>query len=260
MREWAALIYSRNMTSSRQRRSLRREQSGTFSKRLTSEDSVRQAMVSLLVNTERYMIVIRQAPVNRGTRDPQKSELVLFENDELELTDQLDARLRRAREVKILVTDKSRETILVEFPTRSWEVVADGPDIRNRLLEFSDRLTARARSRIFSTTVAQLLILVPVFLFIVVAAEWGAVVTSKGKQIPVHHWIIGLYKVIAFGIAPICWITALFALIVIAYSGAWVCGRTPSHSGPLGTVYTGCVLHYLHRLASQPLLVPLLPP
>jgi hypothetical protein len=166
------------------------------------------------------MIVIRQAPVNRETGEPQKSELVLFENDELQLTDQLDARLRRARQVKVVVTDKSRGAVSAQFPGRSWEVLADGPDIRDRLIEFSDGLTEHARSWIFSSRVAQLLILTPALLVIVAGAEWGAVVTSKGKEVLVHHWVTDFYNVILFGIGPICWATAFVILIVMAYGGA----------------------------------------
>jgi hypothetical protein len=206
------------------------------------------------------VIVIRQTPVNRKNRDPQKGELVLFEKDELELADQLDARLRSARQVKLVITDKSRGTILAEFPKRSWEMLADGADIRNRLIEFSDRLTLDARSRIFSTFFAEVLILAPVVLLFMAVAEWGTVATSKGKEVLVHRWATDIYGAIAFGITPICLLTALFVLIVIASSGPWVCGRIRSPADPLGTAYTECAPHYLHLLASQPLLVPQLLP
>ncbi len=96
---------------------------------------MRQAIVSLLTNTERYSIMIRQAPINRETRDPQASELVLLDKDALDMTDHLDVRLRFAREVNIVLMDKSRGTVLIEFPRRSWRVMADGKDLRDRLTE-----------------------------------------------------------------------------------------------------------------------------
>ena len=87
---------------------------------------MRQAMVNLLTDAERYLITIRQAPTNRITRAPQAREAVLFEKDALDLTDRLDARLQYAREVNIVLIDKSRGTVMIEFPRRSWRVLTTG--------------------------------------------------------------------------------------------------------------------------------------
>lgn len=183
---------------------------------------MRRAIVSLLTNSERYVITVRQAPVNRDTGDPQESGLVLFEKDPLDLTNHLDVRLLRARAVKILLVDKSRRVISIEFPQRSWRVLADGTDLRNRLTEFNDHLVIGAKSRMFTSSTARWLISGPVYLWIIVIVAWGASVANPhpGKAVPNPRWLNDFSSAIWYGVIPISWVTALFVFIVISNSGA----------------------------------------
>lgn len=183
---------------------------------------MRQAMVGLLANTERYVITMRQAPVNRDTGDPQERELVLVEKDPLDLTVHLDAKLRRASEVKILLIDKSRRTVLIEFPQRSWKVLGDGTELRNRLTEFNDHLVIGAQSRMFTFSTCTWLILGPVFLWISVVIAWAiqAAIHEPRKTTPIPSWLNDFSEAVFYGILPTFGVAAFFVLIVISFSGA----------------------------------------
>lgn len=182
---------------------------------------MRQAMVNLLTDAERYLITIRQAPTNRITRAPQAREVVLFEKDALDLTDRLDARLQYAREVNIVLIDKSRGTVMIEFPRRSWRVLTDGKDLRSRLIGFSDDLAAGARSWMFTYFMAWWLLAGPILLLVIVAGAWGASTTNQpGKAPPNPGWLNDFYKVSLFSIIPICWVVAIYVFIVLSFSGA----------------------------------------
>ena len=155
---------------------------------------MRDAVAELLNDAERCVITIRQAEFNRDKGSQQPRELVLFENDQLDLTTQLDPRLRRARRVQIFLVDKSRAAALIRFPQRSWEVVAEGSDLRKKLTSFSDNLTAGARSRIFTPTAAIWLIVFPVLVGGAPIAVYSAIQGYRHPNKPaqtIHnpHWM-----------------------------------------------------------------------
>src|SRR5690242_6632840 len=104
---------------------------GRLTSRLISQESMRQALASLLSGADRYSVFLKTA-----RQGGQTNTLTLFE-DGIDLTNSLDPRLLRSRNVLIVIASKSGGAAEVNITSRRWEVLQDSPVIREKLAEFN---------------------------------------------------------------------------------------------------------------------------
>lgn len=133
------------------------------------------ALATLLRSTQSYMILIERSKVDWGTGHSRASKIVLRENDPLDLIlkDEIDAELRRARHISLVLTDTDGGTCQIDMTHRLVQIWQDSAGTRNRIAEFNEKLLEGAVSGIVSfATIAFLLILPPVLAFCGFIA-WG---------------------------------------------------------------------------------------
>jgi hypothetical protein len=113
-----------------------------LSKRLVSEECMRQSLKYVLANLKRYTLLID------GTGNDLRPQIILTEEEPWPiLGDTIDARLLTARRVTILATTKDRGTALIDLTARCAYRWVRSKEIRDVVESFDNHLKSGARWR-----------------------------------------------------------------------------------------------------------------
>lgn len=141
----------------------RRRHMPTLTSRLVRQEAMRRALLDLLHDIPRYMIVITRSRFDFTSASPQIPKIVLNETDNLDLSTEniIDPRLRRAKRIQFILTEKDGGTCKLALTNRQVEIWQDSPLIRSRIIEFNRNLLEGASIGLVSFGYAMLLVLIP---------------------------------------------------------------------------------------------------
>jgi len=159
---------------------IRRKRGGRFTSRLISEEGMSDALRYLLGDSQGYMLIVNRSTVNSDTGESQDASIALSEKDPPLLEVPLDSRLKRSRQIIIVLIQRDGGVAKINLTGRKWEIWITSATLREKLRTFNRRLLAGAHSRFITADGAVLIGSLPILIYTLSWLVWS-VSTPKGR-------------------------------------------------------------------------------
>ena len=109
---------------------------------------MREALGQLVMDTERYTLLIKLPRTNWRTGKSQDTDLTLFESDGIDLVTTIDTRLLTlTSRYWAILSDRVNGTVQINLSKRTWSIIQDSPAVRDKLINFNSKLIQGKRGR-----------------------------------------------------------------------------------------------------------------
>jgi hypothetical protein len=159
---------------------IRRKREGKFTSRLISEEGMSDALRYLLEDSQGYMFIVNRSTVNPDTGESQDASIALSEKDPPLPEESLDPRLKRSRQIIIVLIQRDGGVAKINLTGRKWEIWITSATLREKLRTFNRKLLAGAHSRFVTVEAAILIGILPILSYALSWLVWS-VSTPKGR-------------------------------------------------------------------------------
>jgi hypothetical protein len=205
----------------------RREREGRLTGRLVSEEAMNDALRYLLEDCQRYMLIVNRSIINPDSGESQDPSVILSDDNPPLLSESLDARLKRSRQVIIVLVQKDGGVAKIDLTARRWEVWIKSATLPRKIRVFNKKLASGARTRVLTAATGWWIITLPLWATFLLFLGWSLSTSqrrhevwgsSHGSKTPWPGWIVH-FETTMLSLWPLWVICAVVIWLVVIMGG-----------------------------------------